>query len=68
MPFKHQSDCYRTFAGVRWPNLCDMLADEHDVEVAARKAAGHRIRIRTHPEGYQQAFIHPDDLHKPFAA
>lgn len=68
MAIKHQSDCYRTFDGVRWPNLCDMLAEEHEVEVKARKSAGQRIRIRTHPDGYGQAFIHPDDLHKPFSS
>lgn len=67
MAFKHQSDCYRTFDGMRWPNLCDGLSAEQKNEIAARKSAGHRIRIRSHPDGYQQAFIHPEDVQKPFA-
>lgn len=66
MSFKHQSDCYRTIDGVRWPNLCDVLSLEHEQEIAARRAAGHRIKVRMHPDGYQQAFIHPEDLNKPW--
>lgn len=62
MPIKHQSACYRTFDGVRWPNLCDMISELEEWAVAEAKAAGKRIRIRTHPDGYRQAFIHPDDL------
>jgi hypothetical protein len=59
---KHQSDCYRTIRGQRWPNLCDILETYHEEEVAARRLAGHRIRLFKHPDGYRQAFIHPDDL------
>ena len=62
MPIKHQSDCYRTIDGVKWPNLCDMISDECDQDVADRKDRGERIKMRKHPEGYYQAFIHPDDL------
>ncbi|MGN6772655.1 MAG: hypothetical protein ACTHJQ_22820 [Rhizobiaceae bacterium] len=68
MAAKHQSGCYRTFHGVRWPNLCDMLTEEQEAEIRARKDCGHRIRIRIHPDGFRQAFIHPDDLTKPFKA
>lgn len=62
MAIKHQSDCYRTFDSVRWPNLCDVLDEENERDIAKRKAQGQRIRLRKHPDGYYQAFIHPDDL------
>lgn len=62
MPYKDQTKCYRTFDGVQWPNLCDVMDGSHEDEVKARKAAGHRIRLIKHPDGYRQAFIHPDDL------
>lgn len=65
MAYKHQADCYRTFDGVRWPNLCDILDAEMDADVRARRKAGQRIKVRQHPEGYLQAFIHPDDLVVP---
>lgn len=61
MPCKDQTLCYRTFEGVRWPNLCDMLDAQHEIDVAAAKKAGVRIRLRKHPEGYRQAFFYPDD-------
>ena len=64
MAVKHQSDCYRTFGGLRWVNFCDMFEDEHFIAVANLKASGARVKIRTHPEGYQQAFVHPDDIAK----
>lgn len=66
MPFKHQAECYRTFDGVRWPNLCDVLDGDQEDEVRARKAAGHRIRLIKHPDGYRQAFIRPEDLARKF--
>lgn len=62
MAIKDQTDCYRTIDGLRWPNFCDILEDSHREDVAACKAAGIRIKIRKHPEGYHQAFIHPDDF------
>jgi hypothetical protein len=62
MAFKDQTQCYRTIKGVRWPNFCDILEDYHQDDVDAFKAWGGRIAIRTHPEGYKQAFAHPDDL------
>lgn len=62
MPVKHQSDCYRTIDGLRWPNLCDVFSEDDERDIAKRKAKGQRIRMRKHPEGYYQAFIHPDDL------
>lgn len=61
MPIKHQMKCYRTFDGVRWPNLCDILGEEHKRDVSACRVAGVRIRIRHHAAGYKQAFYHPDD-------
>ncbi len=64
MPFKDQTRCYRTFGGIRWRNLCDILEDRHEADVAACKAAGARIRLRMHPEGYKQAFFHPEDQTK----
>jgi hypothetical protein len=65
MPIKNQSDCYRTIKGVRWPNLCDVLEPSQENEVRARRDAGHRVRTIRHPDGYYQAFIHPDDLEQP---
>ena len=64
MPFKDQTKCYRTFGGIRWMNLCDMLDERHELDVAAAKDAGVRVRIRKHPEGYHQAFYHPEDQNK----
>lgn len=62
MPIKNQTDCYRTFDGVRWPNFCDVLDEGHEKDVASAKRQGARIKMRAHPDGYSQAFIHPDDL------
>lgn len=62
MALKDQTQCYRTFGGVRWPNFCDMLDDQHDRDVASAQEQGARIKFRKHPDGYRQAFIHPDDL------
>lgn len=59
---KHQGDCYRTFNGLRWPNFCDILDDEKQQAVAEAKDNGKRFRLRKHPDGYYQAFIHPDYL------
>jgi len=61
MPIKDQTLCYRTIKGVKWLNLCDMLEQIHQDDVAAIKRAGGRIALRRHPDGYQQAFFHPDD-------
>lgn len=66
MASKHQTDCYRTIDGARWPNLCDVLEQDHEDEIAARRKAGHRIRLVKHADGYHQAFIHPDDLGRDF--
>jgi len=68
MPYKDQTKCYRTFDGVRWMNFCDILDDRHEEYVAAVKAAGVRVRLCKHPEGYHQAFFHPDDAEKAHAA
>lgn len=68
MTFKDQTKCYRTFGGVRWVNLCDMLDEQHEIDVRAAKAAGVRVKLRKHPEGYRQAFTHPDDSEKLEAA
>lgn len=62
MPFKHQNQCYRTFDGVQWPNFCDVLDDEEKRAIAEAKADGARFKMRKHPGGFAQAFIHPDDL------
>ena len=64
MPIKDQTACYRTVNGVKWPNFCDMLDDVHFEDVAKAKAAGARIKKIKHPDGYHQAFIHPDDINK----
>jgi hypothetical protein len=61
MATKHQENCYRTFDGARWPSLCDVLDESHKRDVAACKAAGVRVRMRKHPDGYHQAFYHPGD-------
>jgi quinolinate synthase len=55
-------DCYRTFDGVKWPNYCDVLDQSHEEDVEKAKKEGKRIKLRKHPDGYYQAFIHPDDL------
>lgn len=68
MPFKDQTHCYRTFNGQRWMNLCDMLDIQHEIDVAAAKKAGVRVKLRKHHEGYRQAFYHPDDAAKLEAA
>jgi hypothetical protein len=62
MPFKHQSECYRTVNGVRWPNFCDVMSDEDEQEIAKAKSLGARFKMRKHPDGYRQAFIDPDGL------
>ena len=62
MPIKNQMDCYRTFEGIRWPNFCDVIDENTERAVSDAKAAGKRIKLRKHPDGYIQAFIHPDDL------
>lgn len=62
MTFKHQSECYRTFNGVKFVNYADVLDDAVKLDVEQRQRAGQRVRIRKHPGGYYQAFIHPDDL------
>ncbi len=64
MSFKDQTQCYRTIKGVKWPNFCDILEDSDQADVDAFKASGGRVAIRTHPDGYKQAFVHPDDLDK----
>jgi hypothetical protein len=64
MPYKHQASCYRTIGGVRWPNLCDVIDAEGERAVAEARAAGSRLRMVKHKEGFHQAFIHPDDLEK----
>lgn len=61
MALKDQTQCYRTFDGVRWANLCDVLDERDEQDVRAARNTGVRIRMRKHPEGYQQAFYHPDD-------
>lgn len=62
MPYKAQTECYRTFDGVRWPNWCDVDDDAARRDVAEARAAGCRLKMRKHPLGFQQAFIHPDDI------
>lgn len=62
MPYKHQSDCYRTINGVRWTNFCDILDDKTAEEIAGFKKNGMRFRLIKHPDGFKQAFVHPDDL------
>lgn len=62
MTFKNQQDCYRTFDGVRWINFCDVLEESHERDVAEARRQGARIKMRKHPDGYHQAFIHPDDF------
>lgn len=57
---KHQADCYRTFGGEKWMNYGDILSDEHMAEVKAMQAAGTKIKLRKHPDGYYQAFIKPE--------
>lgn len=61
MPFKDQTQSYRTFDGVRWFNLCDVLDDQCERDVMAAMDAGVRVKTRKHADGYQQAFYHPDD-------
>jgi hypothetical protein len=62
MTYKTQTECYRTFDGVRWVNLCDVLSAQDERLVAEYIAAGKRIKFRKHAHGFRQAFIHPDDL------
>ena len=62
MAFKDQALCYRTFDGVRWPNWCDVLDERCENDVAEAKRQGARFKMRKHPDGYYQAFIHPDDM------
>jgi len=61
MPFKAQSNCYRTIEGVRWPNFCDVLGPEDERAVQEAKGQGARFRFVKHPQGFRIAFIHPDD-------
>ncbi|GAA5662618.1 hypothetical protein Brsp07_01088 [Brucella sp. NBRC 14130] len=67
MAIKHQSQCYRTFAGVRWPNLCDLCGPDHEAAATAVRKAGYRIKVQAHPDGFRRAFIHIDDLAKAAA-
>jgi SAM-dependent methyltransferase len=54
--------CYRTIGGVRWLHWCNVLGDESKQAVAQSKAAGLRIALRKHRDGYLQSFVHPDDF------
>lgn len=62
MAFKDQTECYRTIKGQRWLNLCDILDQHHQDSVDEFRAWGGRVALRSHPDGYKQAFAHPDDL------
>ena len=42
-------------------NLCDIMSDDDQDDVDACRQAGARIRLRKHPQGYHQAFYHPED-------
>lgn len=68
MPYKDQTRCYRTIDGIKWFNLCDILDGRDEEDVKRAKSAGVRVRLRKHPEGYQQAFFHPEDEEKLDAA
>ena len=60
---KHQSNCYRTVDGVRWPNLCDLLEGPKQLAYArAARRQAVRVKIHKHPEGYHQMFVHPEDV------
>lgn len=61
MPFKHQMNCFRTFQGRRWYNFADLINEELWNEFRQAKAAGLRFKLRMHPLGFYQAFLHPDD-------
>ena len=61
MATKSQDQCFRTFGGERWPNLLDMHGPGEEAAVARLKAEGWRIRVRAHPGGFRQAFVHPED-------
>lgn len=62
MPVKHQAACYRTFEGVRWSNMSDLLSVSMEGAAEAVQKQGFHVKVRTHPDGYKQAFVHPDDL------
>jgi hypothetical protein len=62
MPYKDQTLCYRTFQGIKWINFCDVTEDYHNERVVEKKLKGARIKLIKHPDGYRQAFIHPEDF------
>lgn len=68
MAYKNQTQCYRTFGGVRWANWCDVLDPAQETEIRYLKAIGIRFRQVKHPDGYRQAFIHPEDVRRATAA
>lgn len=39
-----------------------MLDDQHDADIARAKAAGLRVKVIKHPDGFSRAFMHPADL------
>lgn len=64
MPIKNQTECYRTVKGIRWPNMCDIMTEDDELDVARFRARGGRLKVLKHPDGYKQAFAHPDDLER----
>ena len=64
MPYKDQSDCYRTIKGEKYINLCDMLEQRDDDALAEIKEKKLRHRVIKHPDGFRQLFIHSDDVQK----
>lgn len=62
MPVKDQTKCFRTFGGIKYMNLCDVLDEQHFELVKLAKAMPIRHRLIKHPSGYGQLFVHPDDV------
>lgn len=64
MPYKPQSDCYRTIKGEMYENLCDVISEETEAAVIEVKELKLRHRVIKHPDGFKQLFVHADDIDK----
>jgi hypothetical protein len=60
MPYKDQTLCYRTIAGTRYVNWCDVLGDEERVILAGVKARKLPHRVVRHKDGFESLFVRED--------
>lgn len=61
MPYKDQTKCYQTINGVKYVNQFDVVDPEHAYLVQKAKDLGLRMKLVSHPDGFKQLFLHPND-------